>query len=60
MSAGVIGTPHILLLSGIGSQTDLQAVGINTTLNLPSVGKNFHDQPGVIAPWSTTSNNTAG
>ncbi|KAK0499121.1 alcohol oxidase [Armillaria luteobubalina] len=43
LSAGSIGTPNILLHSGIGDDTELTALGITPTLNLPGVGKNLTD-----------------
>lgn len=45
LSAGAIGTPTILQLSGIGPQAALQALGINTIINNPSVGQNLSDHP---------------
>ncbi|KAL9710229.1 hypothetical protein Ac2012v2_006525 [Leucoagaricus gongylophorus] len=45
LSAGSIGTPQLLLLSGIGSKKDLQSAGIQTLVDLPDVGKNLQDQP---------------
>ncbi|KAJ7149908.1 aryl-alcohol oxidase precursor [Mycena filopes] len=45
LSAGSIGTPQILLLSGIGDQHDLSALGIRTIVNNPSVGRNLSDHP---------------
>ncbi|KAF5326766.1 hypothetical protein D9619_004475 [Psilocybe cf. subviscida] len=45
LSAGSIGTPHILLHSGIGSKSDLKAVGISSVLDLPGVGQNLTDHP---------------
>ncbi|TFK64709.1 alcohol oxidase [Pluteus cervinus] len=48
LSAGTIGTPTILQLSGIGDSAQLQAVGIPPIVDLPSVGKNLTDH--VILP----------
>lgn len=45
LSAGSILTPHILLHSGIGDQSDLKALGIATVLHNPSVGRNISDHP---------------
>ena len=45
LSAGSIGTPQLLLLSGIGSKKDLQSAGIQTLVDLPDVGRNLQDQP---------------
>ncbi|KAF5325871.1 hypothetical protein D9611_000975 [Ephemerocybe angulata] len=43
LSAGSINTPQILLLSGIGPKADLQALGIKTIIDNPSVGRNLSD-----------------
>ena len=43
LSAGFIGTPQILLLSGIGPSAELTALGIPTIFDNPSVGKNLTD-----------------
>ncbi|KAF8582565.1 GMC oxidoreductase [Ramaria rubella] len=58
LSAGTIGTPYILMNSGIGDQQDLQAVGIVPILDLPSVGKNVSDQPFVGNSWFVNSTDT--
>ena len=42
VSAGAIGSPKVLMLSGIGPAEQLGALGIDTVAALP-VGKNFHD-----------------
>jgi choline dehydrogenase-like flavoprotein len=59
LSAGTIGTPHILLNSGVGDHNALQAMGIQTTVNLPSVGKNASDHPYTGLTWAVNSNQTA-
>jgi choline dehydrogenase len=43
LSAGAIGSPQILMLSGIGDSSGLGAVGITTKKHLPGVGKNLQD-----------------
>ncbi|KAH8079085.1 aryl-alcohol-oxidase from pleurotus Eryingii [Cristinia sonorae] len=45
LSAGVIGTPQILQLSGIGNANDLNALGIPVILNNADVGANLADHP---------------
>ncbi|CAK5262156.1 unnamed protein product [Mycena citricolor] len=45
LSAGSIGTPSILLYSGIGPASELSSLGISVLVNNPSVGKNITDQP---------------
>ncbi|MEV4097625.1 GMC family oxidoreductase [Streptosporangium saharense] len=43
LSAGAIGSPHLLMLSGIGAADDLLAQGIEPLLDLPQVGANLQD-----------------
>ncbi|KJL32826.1 GMC family oxidoreductase [Microbacterium oxydans] len=43
LSAGAIGSPVILLRSGIGPAAELEALGIPVVQDLPGVGKNLHD-----------------
>lgn len=43
MAAGAIGTPKVLMLSGIGPADILRGHGIAVTADLPGVGANFHD-----------------
>ena len=43
VSGGAIESPKLLMLSGIGDPTDLKAAGIETVVDLPGVGKNFHN-----------------
>lgn len=42
VSAGAVGSPKLLMLSGIGPRDHLQQLGIEVRADLP-VGKNFHD-----------------
>ncbi|KAJ7909022.1 pyranose dehydrogenase [Mycena leptocephala] len=58
LSAGSVGTPSILLHSGIGDQATLTDLGIPTLLDLPSVGRNASDQPLFGAGWFVDSNQT--
>jgi choline dehydrogenase len=43
LSAGGFNTPQILMLSGIGGEADLKAVGIKTLVDSPEVGRNVQD-----------------
>ncbi|WP_230390513.1 choline dehydrogenase [Reinekea sp. G2M2-21] len=43
LSAGSIGSPHLLQLSGIGNAEHLTAVGIEVKHDLPGVGENLQD-----------------
>lgn len=43
LSAGSIGSPHLLQLSGIGPTVELSEAGIDVAHDLPGVGKNLQD-----------------
>lgn len=43
LSAGAIHSPHILKLSGVGDEGELQSVGINLLHHSPGVGENLFD-----------------
>ncbi|KAH8092604.1 aryl-alcohol-oxidase from pleurotus Eryingii [Cristinia sonorae] len=58
LSAGVIGTPQLLQLSGIGNPADLATVGIPTLVNLPEVGYNLADHPLLANYFQVQSNST--
>ncbi|EKM77597.1 hypothetical protein AGABI1DRAFT_121979 [Agaricus bisporus var. burnettii JB137-S8] len=57
LSAGTIGTPTILLHSGIGDKIAFESLGMNSVINLPDVGKNLVDHPTMSVSWNTTSTN---
>ncbi len=58
LSAGSIGSPHILLNSGIGPRTELAALGIQPVLHLPDVGKNLTDHPRYVTTFFVNSTDT--
>jgi choline dehydrogenase-like flavoprotein len=43
LSAGAIGSPHLLLLSGIGPRQELEAIGVACRVDAPHVGKHLQD-----------------
>jgi choline dehydrogenase len=47
LSGGPVGSPHVLLLSGIGSADQLEEFGISVVRDLPGVGQNLRDHPTV-------------
>lgn len=47
LSAGTYGSPTILMRSGIGPAEHLRSVGLPVGLELPGVGENLADHPGV-------------
>ncbi len=48
LSGGSIGSPHLLMLSGVGPADHLREQGIEVMLDLPGVGQNLHDH--VLVP----------
>ncbi len=55
LSAGAIGSPQILMLSGIGPKDELQKHGIDILKELPAVGRNLQDHPIVGAQFHVPS-----
>ena len=51
MSAGAIGSPHLLMLSGIGPRRELEAAEVVCRHELPEVGKHLKDHPFVSMPF---------
>ena len=51
--AGAIGTPHLLMLSGIGPARNLRALGIAPAADLPAVGQNLQDHPVVMTSYAS-------
>jgi choline dehydrogenase len=45
LAAGTIGSPQLLMRSGVGPALHLRDVGIDVALDLPGVGANLHDHP---------------
>jgi choline dehydrogenase len=45
LAAGAFGSPQLLLLSGIGPEADLRALGIDVHADAPEVGQNLQDHP---------------
>ncbi|MGR3515114.1 MAG: GMC family oxidoreductase [Paracoccaceae bacterium] len=47
LSAGSLGSPLILMNSGIGPRAELQHADVDVIQDAPGVGDNLHDHPGV-------------
>ncbi|MGD6980315.1 MULTISPECIES: GMC family oxidoreductase [Citricoccus] len=43
LAGGAIGSPELLLRSGVGPAEHLREVGVDVVLDLPGVGRNLHD-----------------
>lgn len=52
LSAGAIGSPHILLQSGIGPADEIHKLGADPLIDLPGVGRNLRDHPVLSIRWS--------
>ncbi|THU91672.1 alcohol oxidase [Dendrothele bispora CBS 962.96] len=55
LSAGSIGTPQLLLLSGIGPKDEVEAAGVESLVNLKGVGKNLVDHPLLLTYYSVSA-----
>ncbi|MFN4141735.1 GMC family oxidoreductase [Aestuariivirga sp.] len=51
LTAGAIGSPKLLMLSGIGPAGHLEQVGLKVVHDLPGVGENFHDHFSTDVTW---------
>ena len=53
LSAGTIGSPQLLMLSGVGPAEHLHSLGIPVVRDLPGVGQNLQDHPRVAVTWES-------
>ena len=53
LSAGSIGSPHIMQMSGIGPANTLKDAGIEVLHELPGVGENLHDHLESVIQYET-------
>ncbi|KAF5345441.1 hypothetical protein D9758_013659 [Tetrapyrgos nigripes] len=58
LSSGAIGTPQLLLLSGVGPKHELKQLGIDVVVDKPAVGKNLRDHPLLSTIYNVNSNQT--
>ena len=54
LSLGAIGSPHLLLLSGIGPADELKRKGVRPVVDLPGVGRNLQDHINVPVQHAST------
>ncbi len=52
LASGAIGSPKLLMLSGIGRAEDLSSVGINTIHELSGVGRNLQDHIDIFSIYN--------
>jgi choline oxidase len=53
LSCGALGTPKLLMLSGIGPAEHLRAHSIDVRVDLPGVGRHLVDHPEIVILWRT-------
>jgi choline dehydrogenase len=53
LCAGAIGSPQLLMLSGIGPADQLRGLGIDPVADLADVGQNLHDHPIAMMSYAT-------
>src|SRR3954470_14400973 len=53
--AGAIGSPQLLMVSGIGPADHLRSVGVDVAVDAPAVGGNLQDHPYVVCVWEATA-----
>jgi choline dehydrogenase len=53
LSSGVIESPKLLMLSGIGPADTLKKLGVAVVVDAPEVGANLHDHPRVSLRWTS-------
>jgi choline dehydrogenase len=58
LAAGAIGSPQVLLLSGIGTEAELGEAGVTVKHELPGVGRNLQDHPFVTINWEVSDADT--
>lgn len=58
LAAGAIGSPQILMLSGIGPGRHLQEHGIPVVADVPGVGENLHDHVYTTCNYRTAPENS--
>jgi choline dehydrogenase-like flavoprotein len=58
LAAGAIGSPHLLLLSGVGQAAQLRARGIPVVRDRPGVGDNLQDHLQLRAIYKVTGTRT--
>jgi choline dehydrogenase len=54
LSSGAIGSPQILMLSGVGPAASLRELGIEVVHDLPGVGQNLRDHPSATVLYRAT------
>jgi choline dehydrogenase len=54
LSAGSVGSPQTLMLSGVGPRAQLDRHGVKCRVDLPGVGASLNDHPDLVMKWRCT------
>ncbi len=57
---GAYHSPHILLNSGVGDSSELEAAGVGVVHHLPGVGRNLHDHPSTYTALDMSNSTSYG
>jgi choline dehydrogenase-like flavoprotein len=60
LAAGAVGSPQLLMLSGIGNKEELETLGIQSVVDLPGVGQHVQDHLWVPPASSPSVRRTPG
>lgn len=60
LASGTFGSPHLLMLSGVGRPDDLRQHGIETVHELPGVGQNLYDHIDFVMGYKSKDTNNFG
>jgi len=55
LTGGAIGSPHMLMMSGIGPKANLESVGVRSVMDLPGVGQHVTDHVASEVIFKTTA-----
>ncbi|WBU54567.1 GMC family oxidoreductase [Paracoccus sp. SCSIO 75233] len=58
LSSGAIGSPRLLMLSGIGPADHLREVGVDVVFDQPEIGANLQDHIDLFTIWECTGPHT--
>jgi choline dehydrogenase len=58
LSAGAVGSPQLLMLSGVGPAGLLKNLGIPLVQDMPGIGQNLRDHPRVYVTWGVRGGDT--
>ncbi|RDX48422.1 GMC oxidoreductase [Lentinus brumalis] len=59
LAGGAVGSPHVLMLSGVGPKDVLQAAGVAVQVELPGVGQHLQDHISTAVTFKTTTDTAA-